>query len=208
MNLLCIETAANGMTYNPKTMKWDGNERDLTAFNEPAEDRTTPPRQPALISKVGHSGGKLGIQVVGGMVFDPTRMCWLKVDEGPEDEQDPFEGVEDIPEDIMSVDNQSVPGLPGGTGSIIMGGMSNFGGGSGGAGGGTTSRASGAFGEFVVGEEFDVGPQFVQRQREEEDRWRKRVDGWITADAGPKRENRWLLKELTEAPLAFPRILR
>ncbi|KAI5787193.1 hypothetical protein EDC01DRAFT_717972 [Geopyxis carbonaria] len=190
INQIPKESATNGMTYNPRTMRWDGNERDLQAFDHPAETRT-PPRQPALITKVNQSGGKAGIQVVGGMVFDPSRMCWLKVDEDPEDEFDPFEGVDDLPDDMMSIDDQSITGRPGTNNSIVMGDASTFGGGGGGAG-----RLNGAGGEFVVGEEFDVGPMFVGKQREEEERWRKRVEGWISIEVASKRENRFALKEI------------
>ena len=186
------------MTYNPKTMKWEGNERELAAFDAPVEPRSSPPRQPALITKVGHSGGKVGVQVVGGMVFDPVRMCWLKVDEDPDDESDPFEGVDEIPDDVMSVDTHSAPGIPGGGSSIIMGVASSI---SGSGGASSAGRLAGAFGEFIVGEEFDVGPQFQKRQREEEDRWKQVVAGWITTDAGPKKENHWLYAELMQTQI-------
>lgn len=180
------ENAANGMVYNENTFRWDGNDKDLRAFELP--ENRTPPR-PALITKVNQSGSKMGIQVVGGMVFDPSRMCWLKVDEDPDDEDDPFEGLDDLPEDIMSLDGQSVAGAQTTSNSVVMSGV-------GGAFGGV-ARISGGFGEFVVGEEFDVGPEFVRRQREEEDRWRKTTDGWIHPSADlAKRENRCYWREL------------
>jgi len=174
------------MVYNENTFRWDGNDKDLRAFELP--ENRTPPR-PALITKVNQSGSKMGIQVVGGMVFDPSRMCWLKVDEDPDDEDDPFEGLDDLPEDIMSLDGQSVAGAQTTSNSVVMSGV-------GGAFGGA-ARISGGFGEFVVGEEFDVGPEFVRRQREEEDRWRKTTDGWIHPSADlAKRENRCYWREL------------
>lgn len=178
---LAKENAANGMVYNPRTFRWEGNEKDLRAFDVP--EHRTPPR-PALITKVNQSGSKMGIQVVGGMVFDPSRMCWLKVDEDPDDEDDPFEGLDDLPEDIMSIDGQSAAGVHTTSNSVVMSGV--------GGPFGAASRISGGFGEFVVGEEFDVGPEFLRRQREEEDRWRKGTEGWITPDAA-KRENRYLI---------------
>jgi hypothetical protein len=176
------------MTYNSRTCRWEGNDRELRAFDIP--ENRTPPR-PALITKVNQSGSKLGIQVVGGMVFDPSRMCWLKVDEDPEDELDPFEGLEDLPEDIMSIDGQSITGPGTTTNSVVMGGLGSAFGGAG--------RNSSGYGEFVVGEEFDVGPEFVKRQKEEEVKWRKGTAGWISADVG-NWENRYLLKELLTNP--------
>jgi hypothetical protein len=173
------------MTYNPRTFRWEGNDKDLKAF-ENLEHRT-PPR-PALITKVGQSTGRMGIQVVGGMVFDPSRMCWLKVDEDPDDEGDPFEGLDDLPEDLMSIDARSVSGAQTATNSVVMGGLGSTSAG--------PARISGGFGEFIVGEEFDVGPEFVRRQREEEDRWRKGTDGWISIDVAAAWENRFMLKRL------------
>jgi hypothetical protein len=186
INALHKENATNGMVYNEKTYRWEGNDKDLRAFDMP--ENRTPPR-PALITKVNQSGSKMGIQVVGGMVFDPSRMCWLKVDEDPDDEGDPFEGLEDlVPEDIMSIDGQSAAGAQTTSNSVVMSGV--------GGPFGVTARISGGFGEFVVGEEFDVGPEFVRRQREEEDRWRKGTEGWISAEVATKWENRYLLREL------------
>lgn len=188
-NMICHVTAAaavNGMTYNPKTFRWEGNENEIRGFE--AEKNPTPPR-PALISNVNHSGSKLGIQVVGGMVFDPASMSWLKVDEdSEEDDHDPFEGFDDLmDQDMLSIDGFSGGGADSGIGPIF-GGRS--------AEGSRSGRLSGGFGEFVVGEEFDVGPEFVRRQREEEDRWRKKVDGWISTGEATKIENRWAIREL------------
>lgn len=174
------------MTYNPRTFRWEGNDRDLKAFELP--DVRTPPR-PALITKVNQSGSKMGIQVVGGMVFDPSRMCWLKVDEDPEDEGDPFEGLDDLPEDLMSVDGQSIAGVQTRTNSVVMGGVGS-------AFGGGIARISGGFGEFVVGEEFDVGPEFERRQREEEDKWRKLTHGWISAELASDWNSRYKMRDV------------
>ncbi|PWW72645.1 hypothetical protein C7212DRAFT_360017 [Tuber magnatum] len=190
VNSLPKVTAVNGMTYNPKTYRWEGNEGDVKGFET---QNPTPPR-PALIANVNQNGSKLGIQVVRGMVFDPSRMCWLKVDEDPdEEEHDPFEGLDDLQDhDMISIDRYS-----GGMDEGFGGG--NFFGGSGsgvGVGGPRGTRLSGGFGEFVVGEEFDVGPEFVRRQREEEERWRRRVEGWISQGEASKLGNKWALREL------------
>ena len=134
------------MTWNPSLFRWEGNEVTLEDFDR--HQAVTPPR-PALITNInGNSGISKGIQVVGGMVFDPQRMCWLKMDE-EDDEEDPFDGLDDLMDEVVSVDGTNVSGL------------------------GTSC------GEWMVGEEFDVGPEFVRRQREEEERWRRRVDGWV-----------------------------
>lgn len=33
--------------------------------------------------------------------------------------------------------------------------------------------------EGPITEEFDVGPEFIRRQRAEEEKWRKKVDKWV-----------------------------
>ncbi|KAG0642552.1 hypothetical protein HOY80DRAFT_881474 [Tuber brumale] len=189
VNSLPKVTAVNGMTYNPKTYRWEGNESDVKGFET---QNPTPPR-PALIANVNQNGSKLGIQVVRGMVFDPSRMCWLKVDDDPdEEEHDPFEGLDDLQDhDMISIDRYS-GGMDEGFGGNVFGGS-----GSGaGVGGPRGTRLSGGFGEFVVGEEFDVGPEFVRRQREEEERWRRRVEGWVSQGEASKLGNKWALREL------------
>jgi len=183
-------TAVNGMTYNPKTYRWEGNEGDVKGFET---QNPTPPR-PALIANVNQNASKLGIQVVRGMVFDPSRMCWLKVDEDPdEEEHDPFEGFDDLQDhDMISIDRYSGGMDEGFGGGNVFGGS-----GSGaGVGGSRGARLSGGFGEFVVGEEFDVGPEFVRRQREEEERWRRRVEGWVSQGEASRLGNKWALREL------------
>ncbi|KAI8587477.1 hypothetical protein BDZ88DRAFT_239131 [Geranomyces variabilis] len=75
------------MVYNPTLQKWEGNEDALLEF-----DRASPSR-PALITNVG--GYKLP-QSVGGMVFDPVRMCWL----GNDEDGDVFA---DFPDDMSVV---------------------------------------------------------------------------------------------------------
>jgi len=86
-----------------------------------------------------------------------------------------FEGLEDLVDpDTMSIDGQSVSGGATANNTILVGGLSGL---------QASSRLSAGFGgEFVVGEEFDVGPEFVRRQREEESLWKKNVEGWILND--------------------------
>ena len=156
------------MYYNPYTFKWEGNENDLSPFDAPAsspsitsitsnafkespsvyrEKENTTPR-PALIQNVNSSQN---VQVVGGMVFDPVRMCWLKMpqqgqnksDAGDtmdgfdalDDEEDVFKDVPDL-EDSPTKESET-------TGGRKSDGLSSL------------------KDDWLVGEEFDVGPQFV-----------------------------------------------
>lgn len=115
------------------------------------------------------------------MVFDPVKMTWLKAprqsndprspSEVDDDDDDPFAGIEDFK------DNESVAGR-----SNVPGDMG----------------ASDIQDPEFVGEEFDVGPGFIRRQREEEAIWRRRVDGWIGGlrDNGDHRGGwRWAIRE-------------
>ena len=199
-----------GMQWNPSLFRWEGNENVLAPFDVPtaspgAAGLASPKSSgsckaaPALIANVGASNG---VQMSGGMVFDPQRMCWLKAapsqcaagrsDSSPfspvsgDEEDDPFAGFEDLDDAPKVSKAQPHEGTDG-------------------FGGPLPSRAGKADGlglsedvePLVMGEEFDVGPEFVKRLRAEEERWRSKVDGWvgesIKRDDGNK-EWRWAIR--------------
>lgn len=201
------------MVYNPVTYRWEGNENDLSPFDAPSntpsvtslpphlfrEKENSTPR-PALITNINASQG---VQVVGGMVFDPQKMCWLKMpapSRGREqshggrsnastgDTMDGFDAFDDEEEDVF----KDVPDLedkPTGSShedNAIGGGRK-----SGGTEGGLKD-------DWLVGEEFDVGPEFVRRQREEEERWRRKCEKWVgsTRDAIENDEWRWRIRDV------------
>ncbi|KAH7157052.1 hypothetical protein EDB81DRAFT_840949 [Dactylonectria macrodidyma] len=182
----------NGMYYNAETFRWEGNENALNLFDAavstpiqtPAsnmirekEAASTP--RPALITNISATKG---VQVVGGMVFDPQAMCWLKLDppaKPKSDLSDPMDGFDalesdedvfkDIPdlEDVNGADEDGVQG-----------------------------RVSDIKDDWLVGEEFDVGPEFIRRQREEEDRWRKKCERWVGRGTRDREAWRWTIREL------------
>ncbi|KAF2640747.1 hypothetical protein P280DRAFT_490155 [Massarina eburnea CBS 473.64] len=132
----------------------------------------SPPR-PALISQ---RTMPRDVKVEGGMIFDPVKMTWLKARRMPDDprsssvdmdDEDPFAGLEDLK------DNESVAGH-----------------GASGLGGNSTSNLDDP---VFVGEEFDLGPSFIRRQREEEAIWRRKVEGWVGAmrDHGESKNGGW-----------------
>jgi hypothetical protein len=196
------------MWYNPDTFRWEGNDNDnaLPAFDVPASspstasvpqhlirERESATPRPALITNIGATKG---IQVVGGMVFDPQNMCWLKL--GPQarsersdtldgfnaldhddDEDDVFKDIPDLEERTMA--------------------SSDCGGGGGGGGG---ARVSDVNHEWPVGEEFDVGPEFVRRQREEEERWRKKCQLWVTSQVDRGDAWKWAIRDIVSQSLA------
>jgi hypothetical protein len=172
----------------------------FTQQPHPPPNPPSPPR-PALIS---HISSARGVQIERGMVFDPARMCWLKLVPSRNDphalspsldadEDDPFAGLEDLKDDSSRISmggaNQPPPSLGGGgRGSGV---------GSGGAGAG----ASGGFDDAFAPEEFDVGPEFIRRQEMEEQVWRRRVEAWV----GGQRDLivgqgwRWAIRDLAVA---------
>ncbi|KAI9797850.1 MAG: hypothetical protein M1825_005691 [Sarcosagium campestre] len=196
--------SVKGMKYNPTLFRWEGNENALAPFdNIQATSKAAPPpsmaaklealHRPALITNVNAASPT--VQVVGGMVFDPQRMCWLKLShqnvasnydplcpstvptDPADDSDDPFAGLDDL---------QDESGKRDGAGSLSN---ANTGG---------KLVGEDAADEWLVGEEFDVGPEFIRRQREEEDRWRTKVVAWIEGGVGgPEREHwQWAIKDV------------
>ncbi|CAE6423457.1 unnamed protein product [Rhizoctonia solani] len=89
------------MKWNPKTLRWEGNEQVLKEF-----DAHAAPSRPALITHLtGSSIGGLmsptgsmlasGARIVGNMLFDPVRMCWISRLPPEEEEPDVFAGLAD-----------------------------------------------------------------------------------------------------------------
>jgi hypothetical protein len=233
--------AVKGMQYNPVLFKWEGNENALAPFDVPApsvggspvRSRDGPgpgghsPKhssvgQPALITNVGQVA--TGVQVVGGMVFDPKRMCWLKMapsqGQGPgsgsqngggtslrggaavgsvqldEEEEDVFAGLEDLKEEDELTSGSFRSGLSrgpgaGGPGRKVSEGES-----------GKDGSGSGDEG-WLVSEEFDVGPEFVRRQRNEEEKWKRKVEKWLRADACVEDRStaswRWAIRDVVSS---------
>ena len=201
------------MYYNPNTYRWEGNENDLSPFDAPApspmlpslkeiqrqssnshlreKDSSTP--RPALIQNVNSS---MNVQVVGGMVFDPQRMCWLKMPASQSSQKsggrsdmgdtmdgfDAFDEEEDVFKDVPDLEDKVDKNEEG---NKIRGRPSD-----------TGSKAQD---EWLVGEEFDVGPEFIRRQREEEERWRRKCEKWIEGGSIGRRggeEWRWSIRDV------------
>ncbi|CAE7194573.1 hypothetical protein CFE70_007418 [Pyrenophora teres f. teres 0-1] len=149
----------------------------------PAPQPAPSPPRPALISQISVPRN---VKYEGRMVFDPVKMTWLKAprtnnDMGPpsevDEDEDPFAGLDDLK------DNESVVG------------------GNGMSGTGTPNPEDPTF----VGEEFDVGPGFIRRQRDEEAIWRRRVEGWVGGlrDNGEDRGGwRWAIRDFAASASA------
>ncbi|KAI1121783.1 hypothetical protein F5Y10DRAFT_93345 [Nemania abortiva] len=179
----------NGMTYNPVTFRWEGNENALNAFDVPASspsttslpqamirDRDTGTPRPLLITNINT---KKEIRRMGDMVFDPQNMCWLEIKTGTPggaqsddpmagfaalEEEDPFKDIPDLEDKVPST------GGPG--------------------------RVSDVREDWLVGEEFDVGPEFVRRQHEEEARWRRKCEKWTGKVSRNRTDWRWAIRDI------------
>jgi hypothetical protein len=190
------------MVYNPTTLRWEGNENTLQHFempppletptptgrgearsymDHPSGPSSSPPR-PALIAPMSTTAG---IQVNGGMVFDPRQMKWLKLKEGRDvsgplspsitdgEEEDAFAGIEDLKDERSPAPN-------------------NFGGASSNFGPGLASPVSIATaGAGEIHEEFDLGPRFIETQKNEEDAWRRRCALWFMEEEPRIDDGRW-----------------
>ncbi|KAJ5176455.1 uncharacterized protein N7482_002332 [Penicillium canariense] len=179
--------SVRGMRYNPSTFRWEGNENLVQDF-EVATAPKSPKPAPALITNVGP---RHNVQAVGGMVFDPQRMCWLKasaLESGAyggvaPDDDDVFAGLDDLEENKTAG--------PTGRDSGAVDEFHSH------TPGGEDASAGESSDECPITEEFDVGPEFIRRQRAEEDKWRRKVDKWV----GPTRNDReypwrWAIRDL------------
>ncbi|KAL2802897.1 hypothetical protein BJX63DRAFT_91790 [Aspergillus granulosus] len=176
--------SVNGMHYNPASFRWEGNENLVRGFDTATPK--SPKSSPALITNVG---AMQNVQVVGGMVFDPQRMCWLKLAPSQpgvdgavvvEDEDDVFSNLADLEES-------------GASGKKAPGTLENFGP----AGSGDDRSGEDSSDEWPITEEFDVGPEFIRRQHTEEEKWRRKVDKWINHNhAGFGSSWRWAIRDL------------
>jgi hypothetical protein len=89
------------MKWNPIALRWEGNDQALRDF-----DAVGTSIRPALIthltgSSIGSPVGSFanGARIVGNMIFDPARMCWISTLSPDEDEPDVFADLADDEED-------------------------------------------------------------------------------------------------------------
>jgi len=178
------------MRYNPVTFRWEGNENLVQDFDNISP--ISPKPAPALITNVS---AMQNVQVVGGMVFDPQRMCWLKLASlqpganglvAIQDEDDVFAGLDDLDDKGWSNDpGGRTLGAPNDLGPVANGDDQS---------GGESSD------EWPITEEFDVGPEFIKRQRAEEEKWRRKVDKWVGSERRKLDDGwRWAIRDLVKS---------
>lgn len=191
------------MVFNPNTYRWEGNENTLHQFDMPPPLETptpsgreqhsymerhhygsaSPPR-PALIAPMSTTNG---VQVNGGMVFDPGQMKWLKLKPGRDvsgplspsvtdgEEEDAFAGIEDLKDEYSPL-----PGVAGGVGA-----------GAGAMGMASPVSMAAAPGAGEIHEEFDLGPRFIETQQMEEAAWRAKCAAWFVDGEARVDDGRW-----------------
>lgn len=76
----------NGMVLNPASGQWEGNYEDAHKFE------TVPARLPKLIRPTLQQREVMGSS--GVMVLDKDKLCWVNALE--QDDNDPFDGIEDL----------------------------------------------------------------------------------------------------------------
>ncbi|QIX01670.1 hypothetical protein AMS68_007187 [Peltaster fructicola] len=188
-----VAKTEKGMIYNPNTLRWEGNENTLSRFELPPALETPTPRgthegtsymdrqplagsppRPALIAPMSAA---TNLQVNGHMVFDPHQMKWLKLKTGrdvsgplspsvTDEDEDVFAGLDDLKETSPAVGAGSVAGM-------------------------ASPQSTAATGMGEVHEEFDLGPQFIRLQKEEEMTWRKRCEMWFPQGEARADDGRW-----------------
>ena len=196
-----ITKGGHGMRWNEQLLRWEGNESALAHFDIPSSPKRgthnpSPVTKPALIANFSATKG---VQVVGGMVFDPQRMMWVKMSSVAKtparnrsdsltnttttddaaifdldlnatasDDEDPFAGIADLPDETKPSANKSSKARLGKHQQLdITSPRSSI-----------ANHSSSEDDAAHQAEEFDVGPSFVKRQQAEEEKWRRRLAGW------------------------------
>lgn len=105
----CVSVVGE-MRWNPLSLRWEGNDHILRDFDAVVGTST----RPALIthltgSSIGTPVGSFtsGARIVGNMIFDPTRMCWVSTLPPDEDEPDIFANLADDEEDGQGWETKS-----------------------------------------------------------------------------------------------------
>ncbi|KAA8909710.1 hypothetical protein TRICI_004359 [Trichomonascus ciferrii] len=143
------------MHFNPRKLIWEGNDVELKKFE------SVNPKGPGLIAFISNKG----VQVVGDMVFDPQKMCWINVKEeqnGTPAEEDPFKDVEDLDVSMATSQGTTHP---------------------------QSALSSVHGGDFAVGDEFDVPSDIIKRMQHEDDRWQRKTKGWFAPDESYDRKH-------------------
>lgn len=183
------------MYYNPKTMKWEGNEQVLDKFtNLDAIDKKplliksksqlneTTTQEPGLTkpSMIKPTKRLKKPRIIGKMMFDDENLRWVSV-HGDDEEQDPFAGIKDIEPVISNSPKtkhyispflRSQSQLLPSTGDNIVDRLNSS----------ATTRyhSMGVTNREIAREPaFQLSSRLLEKFCHEENRWNRKVGGWF-----------------------------
>lgn len=181
------------MKWNPQTLRWEGNDQALRDFDLAIGTSS----RPALITHLSVSGlgtpvGSLasGARIVGNMIFDPIKMCWISTLPPDEDEPDVFANLADDEEDSDAWETKGgtiraataqTPGQsrrPSGEQGVMSSPGSHT---------RTISESGSDRGSRASMVVCEVDDAFIQSCRDAEERHRNEMRGWQTTPT--KRDN-------------------
>lgn len=104
LNKVATPKVVGEMRWNPQTLRWEGNDHVLRDFDNAMSSSTRPAlitqlSGAALGSPVSSASGIPGARVVGNMLFDPVKMCWVSQLPPEEEEPDVFADMADDEDD-------------------------------------------------------------------------------------------------------------
>jgi len=114
--LACCRSVGE-MTWNPQSLRWEGNYGVLREFDNQLASSVRPAliayRAPnghkpvSPIDKGNVSTASTAVRVVGNMMFDAEKMCWISTLPQDEEDPDPFAGLADDEDDAFWKDRKA-----------------------------------------------------------------------------------------------------
>lgn len=199
LNASTQERRVGDMVYNPSSHRWEGNESVLTEFEQiqtspsrPAlitnaaigslKRNSKPPIVPADLSRIStsthSSGGSNNVKVVGDMLFDPVKMCWVHTG-GADYEEDVFANIDDDNWTSNGADDSFTRTTTSLHDDDTDEGMMTI---------------RGRKGDFEVGDEFDLSPEFIREAMAAEQDHYKALKGWISPNSSSVVDRQYLFE--------------
>lgn len=164
-----VKGVSGDMRYNSEKQIWEGNDLELKKFDSLG-------KQPGLIAYISNKG----IQIINDMWFDPQNLRWVKINEKkePQEEEDPFAGVQDLPEEDPMTKSH--------TSARSSSGFQKM----------KSSRSTPNIGQLGMGDEFFISKDFASRLAREDERWNRKFGAWFPPDENTN--NRGPLDEIRD----------
>lgn len=129
------------------------------------------------------------------MVFDPQKLSWLKVSPARSNKSGHISPEEDVFADIKDLeDGAQKPNTPSVTKDWDAVDTANP----------DDRSGDDSSDDWPITEEFDVGPEFIRRQRVEEEKWSRKVSKWVGEDRSKFGDGwRWAIRDLVRPDFSF-----